>query len=322
VPGIELPSWRGPADDPARVIHTIDAWVLTPALSDLVAAFGGRPPSRAPVALLAWLDEFSAEHWDFRAGRERNLAVVPRLTAEQDGLIADSTVALGLAGQGSPSQSSYDTVLMTGGMVRAGIVKPRFVADLLKGGLSVGNVVFLGGFRAFAGDEIELARALGVEGDDEWSSMVTGMELAFGPLGLPEVSGATEKSGNGSWREYRWAQSMPTFSVLAAPSSAPALRRANSGDTYRFWAKRRAAEERSVLVVTTPVYVPYQGAAAVEVLGLGFGVAVETIGTSDGANDLGEYSQRFTAAHHLQELRSAIRAMRSLREALVAACGE
>jgi hypothetical protein len=132
------------------------------------------------------------------------------------------------------------------------------------------------------------------------------MELAFGPLGEPVVSGAD------TWRELAWGP----LSVLAAPSSDPS-RRANSQDTFRFWAENRRAE--SVLVVTTPIYVPYQGAAAVEVLGLGYGIAVESVATSAAANDLGEFTQVFQATHHLQELRSAVRGMLSLRRAAVAA---
>ena len=50
--------------------------------------------------------------------------------------------------------------------------------------------------------------------------------------------------------------------------------------------------------------------------GLAHGLAVQTVGTSAAANDLGEHTQQFTAAHHLQELRSAIRAMGLLRDAL------
>ena len=271
-------------------------------MHDLVAAFGARLPGTDP---LAWLDAFSAEHWDFRAGRERNLADAADLTATQQSLVVDLAPELGLSGQETPSGVAYDTVLMTGGMIRAGIVKPRHVAALIDNGLRTTEVVFLGGFRPFAGDELDLAEALGVRGGNEFAAMVAGMELAFGPLGEPVVE------GDDSWRRCTWG----SLSVVAAPASDPA-RRANSADTYRFWADGRDPER--VLVVTTPIYVPYQGASAVEVLGLGFGHSVETIGTSGAANDLGEFTQQFLPAHHLQELRSAIRAMRSLRSAAVA----
>jgi hypothetical protein len=284
------------------VIALVDAWSASPALRELVTAFGGSVPS---TARLDWLDSFSATHWDFRGGRERNLAGPADITAEQAELVLRLAPELGLAGQETPSRARYDAVLMTGGMIRAGIVKPRHVAALLDNGLQVESVVFLGGFRPFAGDEAELAQALGIRGGDEFAAMVAGMELAFGPVGEPDVT-----RGDG-WCEFRWGR----LSVLAAPSSDPS-RRANSADTYRFWAAERSAGATSALVVTTPIYVPYQGAAAVEVLGLECGLAVETVGTSAAASDLGEYTQPFLPAHHLQELRSAIRGMLSLRRGL------
>ena len=284
-------------------------------MRELAAAFGGLPPAHDP---LPWLEQFSATHWDFRGGRERNLARAPELSAAQERLVLDLAPALGLAGQELPAGDRYDSVVMTGGMVRADVVKPRHVAALLDAGLRAGRIVFLGGFRPFAGDEADLARAIGIDVHDEFSAMVAGMEAAFGPLGEPVLREELTACPFGSWRECRWSRGATEFVVLAAPSSVPETRRADTADTYRFWAEqRRAPDERNVLVVTTPIYVPYQGAVAAQLLGLEHGLAVETVGTSAAANDLGEFSQVFTAAHHLQELRSAIRGMRSLRDALI-----
>ncbi len=325
----DLPSWTGRPDDARRTRGQIESWALNPALAELVARFGAVLPSMSARETLGWLDEFSATHWDFRGGRERNLT--DRLPADPalDALVTRLAPALGLANRGAPQSGRYDTVVMTGGMVRAGIVKPRFVVSLLARGISVDRIVFLGAFRSFAGDERALARALGVPGGDEFDGMVEGMRQAFGPLGEPSVEvggrspaaatpGSVDRHRNASWREWSWegrsdAASAPTLTVLAAPSADPATRRANTADTLRFWAsERRLPGERNVLVVTTPVYVPYQAAVAVETLGVEFGLSVETIGVDSIAQDLGEHTQHFTATHHLQELRSAIRGMRSL----------
>lgn len=316
---LTLPVWMDAAGDAERTRESIDAWASSAALSELVRACGGVVPSLGPGILLDWLESFAAAHWDFRAGAERNLAARVELPREVESLVLESACALGLAGPYPLQRSSYDTILMTGGMVRAGIVKPRFARELLDAGLKVPNIVFLGGFRPFAGDEIELAPLLGVHGSDEFDAMVQGMELAFGPLGDAVVSGGETGSGNESWRVWSWDAQGVTLSVVAAPSSEPTLRRANTPDTYRFWADRvRTPSQRSVLVVTTPIYVPYQGAGAVEVLGLEHGLAVETVGTSDSSGDLGEYSQPFLAQNHLQELRAAVGAMRRLRARLTA----
>ncbi len=304
---IELPSWRGPADDPARVIALVDAWAASPAIAELVAAFGGEVPAARP---LDWLDAFSAEHWDFRGGRERNLARPAELTAAQASAVQSVAEELGLSGRETLPRAEYDAVLMTGGMVRAEVVKPRHVAALLEAGLRAREVVFLGAARPFGGDELALAQSLGIAAHDEVSAMIAGMERAFGPLGEPVVS-----TGDG-WSVHRWGR----FQVVAAPSSESS-RRANTADTFRFWAAQRTPGTASALVVTTPIYVPYQGAVAVEVLGIECGLVVDTVGTSAAAADLGEYTQPFLPAHQLQELRSAIRGMRSLRLALERAGG-
>lgn len=295
----------------------VERWAASSALATLVREFGGSTAGMATDVLLDYLDSFSAEHWDFRRGQERNQAEPVQFLAERDAVILGCAADLGLA-QVPPSQEHYDTVVMTGGMVRAGVAKPRYVRMLLDDGLRVDNIVFLGGFRPFGGDEVEVAAGLGIQGDNEFDAMVAGLDRAFGPLGEPRVDEAMAATENGSWRELSWEASGLQLSAVAAPSSLPALRRANTVDTYRFWAEsRRRASERSVLVVTAPVYVPYQGAGAVEVLGIECGLSVETVGISRRTGHLGRFSQDYEARHHLQEVRSAIRGMRSLRRSLL-----
>ncbi|MEO7122155.1 MAG: hypothetical protein ABI400_03360 [Lacisediminihabitans sp.] len=316
---LALASWAGAAGDEESVRKAIDAWASSATLGQLVLACDGRATALRGAALMEWLDMFSGEHWDFRGGAERNLAQEVTLSRELERLVFESAPELGLAGPYPLRKRKYDTILMTGGMVRAGIVKPRFAREVLNAGVGISTVVFLGGFRPFVGDEIELAPLLGVRGDNEFDAMVSGMELAFGPLGDPAVSGAETGRGSESWRVWSWDVLGVTLKVVAAPSSDPSTRRANTADTYRYWASSvREASETSVLVVTTPIYVPYQGAGAVEILGLEHGLAVETVGTSDASGDLGEFSQRFLAQNHLQELRAAIGAMRKLRLRLTA----
>jgi len=80
-------------------------------MRQLVAAFAGDIPE---VAQLPWLDNFSARHWDFRGGKERNLARSAELSRLQQSLVLDLAQDLGLAGQETPTRVEYDTVLMTG----------------------------------------------------------------------------------------------------------------------------------------------------------------------------------------------------------------
>lgn len=315
-PAVGLPRWSGEAGESARRVAAIDDWAAHLLGCGLVEAFGLAAPRVSGVPALEFLDDFSARHWDFRAGRERNLAEEPLLTPRQIAAIRAAVGPLGLDGTPGPRRAHYDSVLMTGGMVRAGIVKPRYLRELGDAGMGFDEAVFLGGFRPFAGDEVRVAKQLGVVGGDEVDAMAAGMTRAFGPLPEPTLREYSGGSRNASWREESWELGERMLRVIAAPSSDPLTRRANTADTFRFWAASRKPTRGSVLVITTPVYVPYQGAIAVEVLGLEFGLEVETVATSATANDLGELSQAFLPHHQLQELRSAIVGMRSLRSKL------
>lgn len=322
---IELPRWDGEPGDAARCVVQIDSWARElrdhPVLGEFSPQTAAQLRGLEGADLFDALDDFSARNWDFRGGKERNQASVAAFSTSQQRAIEDAAARLGLDGTPPPSRTSYDAVIMTGGMVRAGIVKPRYLRELADRGLQWHLGVFLGGFRPFAGDELQVAPKLGVEGNDEFDAMSAGMKHAFnlGPAdfteGLPGTStgaGREDSAVSARWREDSWDWNGRNLRVVAAPSSDPHHRRANTEDTFRFWA-RRTPGIRSVLVITTPVYVPYQGSLAIEILGLEFGLSVETVAVSDSASDLGEYTQHFGPQQRAQEMRSAVRGMRSLR---------
>lgn len=312
----ELPRWDRRADDVECNLARIGTWSTTLLDSGLVRAFGGeeRALQSADTALqLAALERFAAAHWDFRSGRERNLAAIAEFSPAQTELILRTGLELGLAGTSGPSKSFYDAVIMTGGMVRAGIVKPRFLRELEATGLDWSRAVFLGASRPFLGDEATLAARLGVPGGNEIDAMRVGMARAFD---LDEA-GSTDAGGTGfgSWLWLDWPKGERRFQVVAAPSSEPQLRRANTEDTFRYWAGRTSGVQ-SLLVITTAVYVPYQGAVSVEVFGADRGMAVETVAVSASANNLGADTQLFGPQQILQELRAAVQGMRRLFDRL------
>lgn len=290
-------------------------------MSRVIAASGGVPWTGADVdgaEHLARLVSF-ANRWDARAGRERDQAAPIPTDPELTAALADAAMPLGLAGREMPLLRDVDAVVMTGGMVRAQFVKPRAVEALLRAGLGTSAVVFLGGFRSFSAEERRLAATLGSESTDEFTSMQEGMQQLFGPSADVEDLGSGG-TGFADWRSVTWGGGARRFSVVAAPSSDPLRRRAHTADTFRFWASRAEGVGR-VLVVTTPVYVPYQAAVAVEVLGVEYGMVVETVGVGASESDLGALTQVFRPQHQLQELRSALRAMRSLRTVLTGSIG-
>jgi hypothetical protein len=304
-------------------VRAIREWVGSDPLKDLARAFGGDVEvlyAGDDVALwLARLDAFS-DRWDSRRGAERNVAPSLELTAKQILAVGDASEALGLTGGRPPQSARYDHVLMLGGLLRACVTRPAYAADLiLSGRIQVGAVTALGGHRPFGGDEFELARAAGLgEVSDEFSALDAGTRRAFGLAEPVKEEGTPASAGNSAWSIKTYSSRDETIvRVAAAPSSDPKRRRANTADTYEWFARRVAALSagEQLLVVTTAIYVPAQHAAALRMLGLPFGVSVETVGIQPG-DVVPELDQTFTPSQYLQEVRSAIRSLHDLTDAL------
>jgi hypothetical protein len=91
--------------------------------------------------------------------------------------------------------------------------------------------------------------------------------------------------------------------------------RANTGDSLVAWATsvEPTPTRARLLLVTTDVFVPFQHCDAVRLLGLPYGCTIDTIGHDTAANPWVRPTRPFLV---LQEIRSAIRSMVLLHEAL------
>lgn len=301
----------------------IDQWIGSPPIRDLVTGSGGDPDAVLTGDLpckLGALSDFT-ERWDSRKGAERNQAEPLELDPDTEKLVVDAAVALGLRGGTSPALDRYDHVLMLGGLVRACVTRPAYVARMMREGtLTAGAVTALGGHRPFAGDEFDLARVVGL-GDvaDEFSALDAGTRRAFElDPGFVTEQGSPEV-GNAAWtiRTYGVGDHRTPVTVAAAPSSDPANRRAHTADTYQWFATTLAhlRPGDTVLCVTTQIYVPAQHASALRMLGLPYGVHVETVGMVPG-DEIPGLTQTFTPSNYLQEIRSTVRNLRDLTNAL------
>jgi hypothetical protein len=320
VPGIvrQIPAPGGPIDV-ATVQDAVHDWVTNPAFTALVAAYDG-PPVQADLSVyLEALERFSVV-WDFRAGKERNFARAAEVRHEREGQILDAARILGLRGGFSrPGAGEYDHCLILGGMIGACMTRPAWAAELVRTGVRFGDVTALGGFRRISGDEPVIATEAGL-GDvtDEFHAMDAGLRCAFAVVGDPAVDGRYDPADpNRSWAVHRFRVDDLPLSVVAAPSTEPQTRRANTADSYAWWAKSIAslAAGHRILLVTSSIYVPFQHADAVRMLAAIYGCAVETVGVPEQWT-AGMPRQQFSASNYLQEFRSAIRSMRMLVESV------
>lgn len=319
---ISPPASTGHAVTPASVLRDVDAWLDNPTLGALLAAFGAQVPAGDIATRLEYLEAFSAEHWDFRRGKERNLAAAQDFPEDLRTLILDSAEQLGMRSPNKPRETSYTHVLMLGGLVRACLLRPRYAAQLIEAGLRTASVAALTAYRPLGGDEPALAAAAGLQDDlaNEMEAMQAGLTAAFG-LAADEATddGSGKDEGFETAFTRTWKHGDLRAQLVVAPSPQPEKRRANSADTYAYWAERTNLKAGdSVLLVTSTIYVPAQHCDAVRVLALPRGCTVETVGFDVTRATLGPLQQIFTPANYLQEIRSAIRSVRFLHAATTA----
>ncbi|MEV0649656.1 hypothetical protein AB0I28_30810 [Phytomonospora sp. NPDC050363] len=317
---VPLPVCDGVPEDRESAAAGVAAWIGSAPMRALVAEFGGRFPEGPTAEALAALDAFSAEHWDFRDGRERAEARRHAFEPATAALIVDAARALGLLSARPPRHRDYTQVLILGGMVRACLVRTRFAADLLAGAVTTGRITAVGGFRVLTPGERELAAELGMpQPRFEVDALAEGVRRAFGATAHYEVEegGDPGTEPNRAWRvtTYHLPDTTPAH-VVAAPSSEPDSRRANTADTCRYWADEvvKLGPRDRVLVVTSTTYLPFQHADAIATIGLPYGCAVDTVGIDLAAHPDERHRQRHDPDRCLQEIRSAIWSMRRLYE--------
>ncbi|MFN8103938.1 MAG: hypothetical protein U0U69_05715 [Acidimicrobiia bacterium] len=280
-------------------------------------SFGGTFPNGDGLAVCDYLEHFTAEHWDFRAGRERNQATEAELTSDQEQLVIQAAHALGMVEPQPPQYESFDTILVLGGLVRACILRPAMAARLLHQGTRAREVIALGGMRALVGDEESILTSLGWQNlDTEFDVMDRGIREAFHVKDYSTREGSVDQSDlNRSWAITTYESDSLSLRVVAAPSTDPQSRRANTADTYAFWATelRSGAQSARALLITTSIYVPFQHCDAIRMLTMPFGIEVETVGLNTASADIPPaLRQDFLPQHYLQELRSTIRSIHSL----------
>lgn len=315
VPGLAI------APEPSVLRDQIAAWVTSPALRRALEAFGGPSLNAGNKADLDVLVAWTSTHWDFRAGRERNLLDPDIIDGDLEALVFASARDLGLVDPQPPVSHRYDHVLILGGLVRACIWRPEYAAHLVSHGISAGSIAAITGFRALSPDERALLSAFDLpEMDNEFNVVEAALRQCFPVDALTTVAeSAPDAPDNARYRVATGTtlDGLP-ISLSVAPSAEPGTRRANTADGYRFWAEQIAnvTTGTRVLLVTSQIYVPFQHADAVRMLGISHGCVLETVGIDHTYVDSRSVPQVFRGVNYLQEMNSSVRSFRMLLEAL------
>ncbi|UWZ49846.1 hypothetical protein Dmats_29910 [Dactylosporangium matsuzakiense] len=269
---------------PAR----LHSWAGSPVMRDLVAAFNGRLPDAVGTAgLLAWLDEFSDTHWNFRGrlgGAERDRVRVDLDPAHAAAALT-AAEGLGLTDSIEPPHAGYDHLLILGGLAPACLQRTEYAARLAAT-RRIGAVTALGSLRPLSPPERQVQGVGAAE--TEADALAAGVRAAFD-------------------------RHVP---VLVAPPRDPAAPRANTADTYEHWAAvAQPRPEQRILIVTSPIYVPFQHCDAIRILALRYRCGIDTVGFDPARATTPQPPGAAAPDRYLQEIRSAIRAARALHTA-------
>lgn len=315
---LECPPLVG--DRVQQMYKTLDGWLRSPALADLVARFGSEAPAHLTTPKLgAWLLDFS-ERWDFRqlqqgtlaedtGERSRWLITDTSLTESQRDVIQAAARELGLIGVEFPKKNAYDFVWVLGGARLSNLLRPRFAAHLVADhALRCGAIALLAAARPVSSTERPATDTYAPEAETEFDLINRGAEIAFNmPHAFTEERHDDAKNTNQSWiiRRYGAIGDFPPILSMSAPSSAPQMRRANSADTYEFFFRHvQVHAGSSLLLITSQIYVPYQQLEAIRTVALRHDVVLETVGFPlEWSGDLQGMNQ---PGNYLQEIRSTI----------------
>jgi hypothetical protein len=228
--------------------------------------------------------------------------------------IQEAAAALGMVDAAEPPRAAYTHMLILGALAVGCLQRTEYAAALAER-IRVGRIAALGSYRRLGEHEKALLAQFGERGCEyEVDAMDAGVRRAFG-RSAPTSEHATGVRGafDAELDRQFAGRDLTPVDVLAAPSSQPEARRANTPDSLRYWAGRVAlAEDDWVLVVTTPIYVPFQHADAVAVIGREARCGIHTVGFDPKAFDDPRLPTHFGPERLLQEVRSAVRSLAAL----------
>ncbi|MCM1045440.1 MAG: hypothetical protein NC417_08005 [Candidatus Gastranaerophilales bacterium] len=298
------------------------AWLEAPELDALAAQFDGKIPQNTDFKQrLRWLVDFS-RIWDFRSlqkcAQDAQTGENARWLLDGSGLTESQILAalkaaskLGMVDCELPAHSCYDAILVLGGARMSCFFRMKYAEELCRRyGVASSEITGLTAMRLIADSERNATDTYAPEAATEFDLMCEAAKKIFASAAVKSVKKELCENSNRSWGVMQFEHKIP-LTVLAAASTEPDRRRANTADTFEFWAKQKSLVERErLLLVTSQIYVPYQQMEAIRTLGIPYGCSIETVGFPQ------EWSAHLqglqTAVNYLQEIRSALLAMEKI----------
>lgn len=303
------------------IIDSIEAWLNSGELANIVSSFGGKVPKGVSLREKAgWLLSFS-ECWDYRnkqKTRDQKTGENARWKVNNDGItekqcqvIKSGISALGLLGVEQPKEKEFDYIIALGGARFSCLYRPQYINHLItQTEIKTKEIILLSGMREILESERSATDLYAPEAFTEYDLINAGAEQVF-RLGREYYEERyCHQNSNLNWAVRNYvvdSEKTPVIS-LSGPSSEPDKRRANSSDTYKFFIQKKNVEPGTkLLLVTSQIYVPYQQLEAIRTLAEPYGLYIETVGFPHKWSN--KLQGMMEPANYLQEIRSTIQAI-------------
>ena len=243
-----------------------------------------------------------AERWDYRLGKERWDVIDESFVLEHEGEIMECVRGLGLVGHVDPSLEP-DYILPLGGARNANNARPKMAKKVIDDyGWTDKRIVALSGTRPINDTERPYMKEYAPDVETEFDAISKGLELAFDVHRFTEERIDSDNINLCSVvRKYENDSLDNEIYSLAAPSSDPDNRRANSYDTFKYLLEKfDIGEGDKLLLVTSCIYVPYQRFRFMD-LAIENGFEVDCIG----ADPVDDFSLS-KPSNYLQEVKATI----------------
>ena len=309
---ITCPDSSLPKDERIKYLfENISEWIYSDCLRELISLYGGEDLASSfgsdPGRDIADLQEFSAI-WDFRKGTERWAVRDEKFALDNKVLIMEKAAGLGLTDIHEPS-AEPDYILPLGGARLANYVRPKMAREVIdEYGYTGKTIAALSGTRPLNEIERPYTDDYAPYAETEFDAMCAGLEKAFGLSKFNEEKRMHDNINlNSAVRKYSGRYMDSEVYSLAAPSSDPENRRANSYDTFKYLLKHFDIQAGDrLLMVTSCIYVPFQTLKFMD-LAIEGGFEVDCIGSD--SVDTGNVSK---VSNFLQEIKGTIDAIYTL----------
>lgn len=321
-PPSELPK----AERIEYIYNDFEKWIRSEAINRLVCLYnsGVQPPIHLSFKdYVCWLKEFASKHWDYRKMQKnattkegeaaRWLLQNDTFAEEHKDEIYKAATTLGLIGVSTPLINNPDYILPLGGARMSNLRRAELARQTIDEYNLKTKVVALSTYRPIADTERTSIDSYANGAQFEFDAIVAGMDSAFKMKGAYSIKNRIFDNSNENYgictfnSEYKGTK----LYALAAPSTLPDVRRANSADCFEFLFKEFNIQEGSHLInCTSQIYCTYQHIRALS-LAIKHTVVFDTIGFPFYLNEIKVSSESSLSkpVNYLQEIKGTIDAI-------------